>query len=418
MKHIIYYIALACVVACATEKKSDKKASPEAESAIDGTFTGACPHLFTSGDTAAVFSWVRILSDSEAVLCFKLSDGNNFGKTITVPGSEKVKPHGENLSKVILVPGGRTPDGRTPNGRIIAAWGVANPNPQNKYSGLVIYSSSADGGITWTKPVAISPAENSIDQRYFDLEILPDGTVGAVWLDSRKNTKHEGSSLYFATFGQNNTFEGEKAIDETVCQCCRTDLFVDKTGGLHVAYRKILNDSIRDMVHIASLDNGKSFSAPARISPDNWVIAACPHTGPAITQTDSALSFVWYTMGTGRGVFFASSTDNGKTFSPRNAVGNSTAGKHPQIQLLKNGNQAIVWDEHTENGSLIGLEVRSPKGEKLKTAHLASNAGFATFPVVKLVNDELLIAYSGSRTAEDKERVYFQRVNMGKFMGK
>ncbi|MCF0072887.1 glycoside hydrolase [Dyadobacter sp. CY261] len=408
MRNIIYCIGLLLVAACAAERKSDKKAIAGAENTVDSTFTGACPYLFTSGDTAAVFSWIRTLSDSEAVLCFKVSNGNGFGKTITVPGSGKVKPHGENLSKVIL----------SPDGRIIAAWGVANPNPENKYSGLIFYSSSADGGENWTTPAPLSPAENSIDQRYFDLEILPGGTVGAVWLDSRKNTKHEGSSLYFATFGQSNTFEGEKPIDETVCQCCRTDLFVDKTGGLHVAYRKILNDSIRDMVHIVSLDNGKSFSTPERISPDNWVISACPHTGPAIVQTDSALSFVWYTMGAGKGVFFASSEDNGKTFSAKNAVGNSTAGKHPQIQLLKNGNQAIVWDEHTENGSLIGLEVRSPNGEKLKTAHLTSKLGYATFPVVKLVNNELLIAYAGSGTAEDKERVYFQKVNVDDFMKK
>nr|WP_295922277.1 sialidase family protein [uncultured Dyadobacter sp.] len=408
MKKIIYCIAFALISACAAEKKTDKPAVFETENTIDSTFTGSCPYLFTSGDTAAVFSWVRTLSDSEAVLCFKISDGQDFGKTITVPGSEKVKPHGENLSKVIL----------TPSGKIIAAWGVANPNPQNKYSGLVFYSASADGGATWTKPAAISPAENSIDQRYFDLEILADGTVGAVWLDSRKDTKREGSSLYFATFGKNNTFEGEKPIDQTVCQCCRTDLFVDKTGGLHVAYRKILNDSIRDMVHIVSVDHGKSFSTPARISPDNWVVSACPHTGPAIVQTDSALSFVWYTMGTGKGVFFASSTDNGKTFSAKNAVGNSTAGKHPQVQLLKNGNQAIVWDEHIENGSLIGLEVRSPNGEKLKTVHLTSKLGYSTFPVIKLVDNDLLIAYAGSGTAEEKERVYFQKVNVDELMSK
>lgn len=402
MKNIVYCIVFLLVLSCIAEKKSDKKAVPDVQRTVDSTFTGSCPYLFTSGDTAAVFSWVRTLSDSEAVLCFKVSNGNGFGKTLTVPGSEKVKPHGENLSKVILAP----------NGRIIAAWGIANPNPENKYSGLVFYSSSADGGNTWTSPLPLSPDEKSIDERYFDLEILPDGTVGAVWLDSRKNTKQEGSSLYFATFGRNNIFEGEKAIDGTVCQCCRTDLFVDKTGGLHVAYRKILNDSIRDMVHIVSLDNGKSFSGAERISPDNWVVNACPHTGPAIVQTDSALSFVWYTMGTGKGVFFASSQDNGKTFTAKNAVGNSTAGKHPQILLLKNGNQAIVWDERVDDRSVIGLEVRSPKGEKLKTTHLTSSLGFATFPVIKLVGDELLVAYSGSKTAEDKEQVYFQKVNV------
>ncbi|WP_353719047.1 sialidase family protein [Dyadobacter sp. 676] len=405
MKHLIYGAGLLLMVSCAAERKPVQDSGGTAESRVDSSYAGTCPFLFAIGDTT-VFSWVRTVSDSEAVLCFKISDGNGFGKTLTVPGSGNVRPHGENLSKVILAP----------DGRIIAAWGVANPNPENKYSGLVFYSSSADDGQTWTDPAPLSPDEKSIDQRYFDLEILPGGTVGAVWLDSRKDTPVEGSSLYFATFGKNNAFEGEKPIDRTVCQCCRTDLFVDKAGGLHVAYRKILNDSIRDMVHIVSADSGRSFSTPVRISPDNWVIRACPHTGPAIAQTDSALSFVWYTMGSGKGVFFTSSKDNGKTFSAKNAVGNSTAGKHPQIQLLKNGNQAIVWDEHTETGSVIGLEMRSPAGERLKTAHLASSQGFASFPVIKQVGNKLLIAYSASKTAEEKEHVYFQKVDIGTFM--
>ncbi|SDE79626.1 hypothetical protein SAMN04487996_10717 [Dyadobacter soli] len=400
MKNTIYYIGLLLLCIGAGSKIPADKTIAENERAIDSTFTGTCPYLFQSADTLAVFSWVRTVSESKAVLCYRVSKGNGFSKTILVPGSEKVKPHGENLPKVIVAP----------DGRVIAAWGVANPNPKNPYSGLIYYTSSADGGTTWTSPAPLSPDPNSIDQRYFDFEILPDRSVGVVWLDSRKNNPRDGSSLYFARFGKSNAFEGEKVIDETVCQCCRTDLFTDNTGGLHVAYRKILNDSIRDMVHIVSKDNGVSFSAPARISPDNWVISACPHTGPAIAQTSTGLSFVWYTMGSGKGVFYASSKDNGQTFTAKNAVGASTAGKHPQIQILKNGNQAIVWDEHTGEGSRIGLEIRTPAGKKLRTRYLPSKAGYATFPVIKLVGKDILVAYSGSGTAEDKDRVYFQRV--------
>lgn len=62
------------------------------------------------------------------------------------------------------------------------------------------------------------------------------------------------------------------------------------------------------------------------------------------------------------------------------------------------------------NGSLIGLEVRSPKGAKLKTAHLTSKLGFSSFPVVKLVNKELLIAYAGSGTAGDNKNSYARPV--------
>lgn len=406
MKKSIYCVSVLFLISCAAEKQSRQEETASAESTVDGSFTGSCPFLFESGDTAAVFSWVRTVSDSGAVLVYAVSNNGDFTKTITVPGSNNVKPHGENMPKVVIAP----------DGRIVAAWGAANPSPENPYSGLVFYSSSADGGKNWTSPATLSQDKKSIDQRYFDLEVLPDGQVGAVWLDSRKNTDKDGSSLYFAKFSKNSIFENEKVIDQTVCQCCRTDLFVDDKGSLHVAYRKIIDDSVRDMVHIISTDNGANFSKPERISPDNWVINGCPHTGPAIAQTSSGLSFVWYTMGSGKGVFYASSKDDGKTFAPKNAVGNNPTAKHPQIQVLKNGNQAIVWDERTENGSVIGLEIRSSNGEKLKTGYLTSQAGSATFPVIKSVGNDLIVAYAGGKTAGE-EQVYFQKVNVDEFTG-
>jgi len=55
-------------------------------------------------------------------------------------------------------------------------------------------------------------------------------------------------------------FLNEKVIDKHLDQCCRTALYVNGQGQLHAAYRAILNDSIRDMVHPVSVDNGQCFS--------------------------------------------------------------------------------------------------------------------------------------------------------------
>lgn len=403
MKGFLYSVLFTLIFSCKTNEHNTKALIPlDLGISKDSAFSGSCPYLFKSGDSTVLISWVRDVSDSQAVVCYAIAkNGIDFGPTVVVAGSENVHPHGENLPKVIT----------TPDGKILATWGASNPNPKNPYSGLVYYSWSLDEGKNWTKPQTLSTDTNSIDQRYFDIEILKDNTVGVLWLDSRKNTDKEGSSLYFATFNNNNVLDNERAIDATVCQCCRTDLFIDKEGGLHTVYRKIINDSIRDMVHAVSLDNGKNFSTPERISPDNWVINGCPHSGPAIAQTTKGLSFVWYTLGSGSGVFYADSKDNGKTFSKRDAVSGRPSAKHPQLEISQADDQLTVWDEGAASGNRIGYEIRSGAGKKLETAYLTDSISYASFPVIKSLGNGFIVAYTGKKQSDDNEKVFYKIIN-------
>ena len=103
---------------------------------------------------------------------------------------------------------------------------------------------------------------------------------------------------------EKNGFENEKLISQPCCQCCKTDLFIDKNGSIHVLFRGIVQDSIRDMVHMVSHDGGKNFSHPKRIHGDNWVISGCPHTGPAMTENQEGIHFAWFTGGKSKVCFY------------------------------------------------------------------------------------------------------------------
>jgi hypothetical protein len=202
-------------------------------------------------------------------------------------------------------------------------------------------------------------------------------------------------------------------IGEPCCECCRTDLFVDNKKNIHVVYRAIINDSIRDMVHTVSIDNGKTFSTPERISKDNWVINGCPHTGPAITENEDGLQLAWFTGGGSAGVYYCNSKDNGKTFSNREMVSGNAA-KHCQI-ITSDKNIAIVWNEnfiHQNNSSSrIGIEVRSENGEKPSKQFITSEAGTATFPVIKPIDSEsVLVAYT--ETINDRDYVKYKVVKL------
>ncbi len=401
MKITVVLVAVSLFLSCGGRKEAGQGESAAEEHFLDSDYSGTCPYLFAGKDGAVVLSWVRQRPDGTAALVYSTGEnGADFGEIIVVPGSGQVKAHGENPPKVV----------RAPGGKILAAWGVANPRPENAYSGLVYYSVSADNGLSWTRPALLSQDPESIDQRYFDLEILPDGNIGVVWLDNRSGTEAEGSGLYFARLGISNSFEAETRIDNTVCQCCRTDLFAGKDGELHVAYRKIIDGTVRDMVHIVSADNGDHFSDPVRISADNWKINGCPHTGPAIARNDNGLFFVWYTMGTGNGIFFSSSPDYGRTFSPKNYVSDNASAKHPQINSFDNGYLATVWDEKADGRNRVAIEVRSPRGEKITAGkrYLTDERSDASYPVVITVDDKLLVAYSVQKDGIKKDKIAFR----------
>ncbi|GEO06078.1 hypothetical protein AAE02nite_37420 [Adhaeribacter aerolatus] len=356
----------------------------------------------------AVLCWVQAQDTADNFLmAYAVSPdgGKTFNKTRFIPTTAGVYPHDENLSKILF----------RKNGDIIAMFAVSNPNPENDYAGLVKYTQSFDGGKTWTAAKQIAEdITGSIDERYFDMTLLPNGEVAAIWLDSRKEMPAEGSSLYYASTQGRAGFKNEKIIDRQLCQCCRTKLFVDEAGNLHAVYRAILNGTVRDMMHLVSGDNGKSFSKPERISADNWAIDGCPHTGPAMTATGTGLHFVWYTMGGGSGVYYCRKPNN-QGFSQRETVSNLPSARHPQLCTIKNGELVIVWDEQAQQaGNLnnrIGLQIRDNNGQITQNTHLSPDSISATHPVIiKVAESAVLVAYT-NKSAKDSQ-VWYKHINL------
>ncbi|MDQ6478144.1 sialidase family protein [Dyadobacter sp. LHD-138] len=390
---------------------SNIDSGPKMISLPKGDASGA--YLTTDQSGNPVLSWVQKVSADQYKLYYAVSKdgGRSFSGSKEIPTSRGIYPHDENLSKIIF----------KRNGDMLAIFAVSNPSKENKYAGLLYYTQSFDKGATWTEPKQLSPAKSySNDERYFDMTLLPDGEIGVVWLDSRKPaqaSQHhheghhegmsmEGSALYFSKTEQKEGFVNETRVAESTCQCCRTKLYSDKMGKLHLTYRAILNDSIRDMVHAVSMDNGKNFSRPKRISADNWVIRGCPHTGPTMTGNQQGMHFAWYTMGSGKGIYYCNSSD-ANHFTARQSVSASASAKHPQMVVNMQGQLAIVWDELTEEGNFrIGLQTRTESGNLMKTGFITAANINATHPVALASGQTgLLVAYT--KKEGDRSQVFY-----------
>jgi hypothetical protein len=401
MKNILYFIATVLLLqACFNTEKKSAFSTSEALQISDAE--GTCPFLSQDNKGNLVLSWIKNPGSPQSALSYAVSTngGKSFGTITEIPGSGNVQPHGENMPKIIY----------KTSGEIIAVWGASNPNPKNEYAGMIFYSQSFDNGKTWSDARKLVQDTAGFDQRYFDVSLLPNGEAAIVWLDNRKKTTGEGSALYFAETRGNSGFQNERLVSEPCCPCCRTDLFVDSKKNIHILYRGIINDSIRDMVHTISTDNGKTFSHPERISKDNWVIYGCPHTGPAISENKNGLQLTWFTAGGGAGIYYCRSADDGKTFSPRQMVSGSGA-KHCQITSMPDENVLIVWNENfpKNSSSRIGIEMRNQSGESPVKEYITSANEVATFPVVKTVGkNSVLIAYT--QTINNKDFIKYKIV--------
>lgn len=365
-----------------------------------------CPAFTKDSNGAPVLSFGKETESKETILYYSLFNlnTNKFQKPTAIPSSKGIELHGENAPKIIF----------KPNKEIIAVWGINNATEKKKYGGLIKYSQSFNNGKTWSKAVSLVKDPNSLDQRYFDIDLLPNGEVAIIWLDSRTKTTDEGSTLYYAQTKGIKGFQNEKPIAETTCQCCRTDLFISKKGTIYAAFRDIINNEVRDMVLTYSKDSGKTFSKPKRISPDNWKINGCPHTGPTMAENKNSLHFAWYTAGGGMGVFYSNSKNNGNTFSKRAIVSDSPTAKHPQITTLNNKEVLIVWDEYKTEGenssTQIGLQHRNENGKIVSTKYISPKDINATFPAIKAINkNQLLVAWSQQ---SEKENVFYKIINI------
>jgi hypothetical protein len=350
--------------------------------------------VYATNDAAGnpVVVWIESDSIANRNLMFyavSLDFGNTFSQKVSVPIPDVVNTHAEGMPKVAFLK----------NGGVIAAYEKSAPTPENKYAGAIYYLYSNDHGKNWIGPRFLhSDTISGRSRGFFDIATLPDGNVGASWLDVKENDLEKGRTIRFAKTNAEGVFQNEKVIEPFACECCRTELYVDRESNINVAYRSVrkgnLNELIRDMAWVRSTDGGMSFSSPTLISDDRWVMDRCPHTGPTLCSSKSGLQALWYTEGNGNGVYFTT-TQQGK-FRKREQISHSAT--HPQV--VANENEIfMVYEDLIENKPAVLYQLRSDNG--ISGGNLVGKDMQGFFPVATTDNDGgYCVAFLGKRGQE------------------
>lgn len=225
---------------------------------------------------------------------------------------------------------------------------------EKKYTANVRFSYSNDYGKSFSKPVTVNNDNLQTGHSFNEMLVADNGDVQIVWLDSRlsyqlkkQGKKANGSALYYAKANPREgltEFTNEQLANET-CVCCRIAMDVNKQGELAILWRHIYGDNIREFT-LLTVKNDKN-QEPIQISYDNWKIDGCPHQGGGISiDQENRYHLVWFNLGDkGKGIFYASSIDQGKTLTKPLSIGDLKAqAAHPHV--MQNSNVVdIVWTQ-------------------------------------------------------------------------
>jgi hypothetical protein len=232
---------------------------------------------------------------------------------------------------------------------------------------------------------------NAASHAFASIGIALDGTVHVFWIDSRYIKSHnDGSALYsVSSRDDGKTFTRERELfRDGICGCCQTEAAFLPGGALLLSWRHVYANGARETVVAKSVDGGKTYSAPVRLTQKDWIIEACPHKPAAIAFDKQGRIFAtWYTEAEKPGgAYFTVSADGGKTYAaPQPLHPNAKVWDHSQIAIAPDNSLRVVWDAKVGEERKLFTRVSTDHGKTLGSiTEIETPAGNAAFPSIAI----------------------------------
>ncbi|HXW06979.1 MAG TPA: sialidase family protein [Vicinamibacterales bacterium] len=373
--------------------------------------SSSTPWVAAAGPFVAVAWGASISGKTDVFVAVSRDGGTTFGSPVQVNRvAGEARLGGEMPPRIALVPEGAS---RVP--AIVVVWTARGKNTEIKTA------RSRDGGRTFGSPVTLQSPGAQGDRGWPAVALDRDGTAHVLWLDHRglaastgagsghaghrSGAAHDGvamaqrSGLYYAS--ANRTSSAERELANGVCYCCKTAMVAASDGAIFGAWRHVYPGNLRDIAFTVSLDGGKSFSTPVRVSQDEWAIEGCPDDGPAMdVDREGTAHVVWPTRIGGanpQGALFYASTRDGRAFTPRIRIPTlgSLKPSHPQIVVNNRGRIVVAWDE-TVGGQRVASARELRVGAEASFGAVVTLApeGRALYPVLAAADTGLVAVWA------------------------
>jgi hypothetical protein len=307
----------------------------------------ACPDSSLACATAATPAfapdgslWLAWSAGGRVMVARSTDLGRSFSAPVPITPEQERLDTGADARPAIVV---------DREGRVFVAYALFK---DDAYNGVVMFTRSTDGGASFAPPRPLT--DDPASQRFAALAVAPNGHLFAAWIDKReaaaaksRGAEYPGAALAFAWSGDGGaTFSTVRIARNNTCECCRLGVAFTDRGQPVVLWRDTFGGLARD--HAVTTFADPATPGPVyRVSVDDWEVDVCPHHGPALALTpDGAYHVAWFTQGRVRqGLFYARSTDGGRSFSAPMAIGDARRQpSRPQL-LAAAGALWLAWKE-------------------------------------------------------------------------
>jgi hypothetical protein len=397
-------IALMGLAGCHDRDPEEAWLDPAAEVVSPAAPGSRYPNLASAQDGMPVMSWLEPAPDGGFALRYSTWTGSSWTGTGTVASGGDWFVNWADFPSVV------------PVSRSLWAAHWLQQKPGNAYAYDVRIAVSADGGESWSAPIA--PHDDGTPTQHGFVSLFGLGeSVQAAWLDGRHTTgEHEHASgpagpmtLRGAEVNPDGRLLGpDFEIDSRVCDCCQTDAAVTREGPV-VVYRDRSGDETRDIALVRRTAIG--WSDPVHVASDGWKIDACPVNGPAVDARGDTVVVAWFTAPDLPRVRIAFSADGGRSFgSPIEVASGSIAGR-VDVLLLPDGRAVVSWLTDVPGAEEIRAQPFTQAGP-VGSAVVVARTGVGRssgFPRMAVAGNGLLIAWT--RAGEPPQvRVVYARL--------
>jgi hypothetical protein len=332
------------------------------------------PNLSPGAGGRVYLSWIEQAPDSGHLLRFAMLRGQRFDspRTIARAGKGEWFVNWADFPSVIALS----------ESQLAAHW--LERTGSSRYAYGVRVARSADGGATWSQPIA--PHRDQSESEHGFVSMFRFGShVGIVWLDGRKHASAKSEaeaemSVRFTTLSQRGQLGADQEIDGRACDCCQTAAALTSRGPV-VVYRDRSPGEVRDIA-IVRHAQGK-WSAPRLVHRDDWVIAACPVNGPAVSARGNRVAVAWFTAANDQPrVQLAFSADAGDRFSQPVRIDDGAPAGRVDVQLLTDNSALVSWLERVGDRAEVRVRRVYANGRKggVRTIATSSAERASGFP--------------------------------------
>ncbi len=356
------------------------------------------PNLYTDNTGTVYLSWTRVVSDT-VFIEYASFNGGAFSEVAHIHTG-----HPDNF----FVNWADFPSVVGHNGNPLAAHWLGKVDGGTFAYHVDVSLNTDDSG--WAEAFTAHLDHSPTEHGFVSLEPISDDTVLAIWLDGRYTDGGHGSedfahsmTLRSAELSPGGIVNRKNEIDDTVCDCCQTDL-VPVGDDFFAVYRNRSEGEIRDIAFSRYTTETGEWSTPETLHADGWEIHGCPVNGPRAASHYENVAIIWYTQADDKPqVKLTVSSDAGFSFSNAITLETVNPAGRTDVVYTNDGRLFVSWLDLIDGEGHIMLQeitngAEGGNGPAVQVA-VTSATPRSGFPRMTKTDNGILFAWTATEPA-------------------